>query len=473
LAEQDDVMTQDKARKKAIRARAAATGESYTRSRRKVASVPGKTLQPRRVAIFGAGYIGLVTGACFAELGHSVILRDVQPEKIRLLRAGELPIFEPGLGDLLVTNKERLSFTVDAAEAVRDAEVVYVCVDTPPTASGDADLSRVWAVIDTLTDVDTEHVVAVVMKSTVPVGTGDRVRAALDDAGLAHVGYAANPEFTSEGRAVSTFLHPDRVVIGAADAETARLVTALHQGVNGPVEVMRIADAEMVKLASNALLATKISFINEIATVCEATGADVESVAKAIGMDQRLGPHFLRAGLGYGGSCFPKDSRALRVMASNTGHPFQLLSAVIEVNKLQPRRAIQRLKVELGTLKGHRIALLGMTFKPGTDDMREAPSTVVASRLLAEGADVHCWDPLARPTEGEPWASATRHPSPVEALAGGDAAIVVTEWPQLKEVDWAAARVVMRNPLIFDGRNLFDPKKMRDIGFRYLSVGRP
>jgi UDPglucose 6-dehydrogenase len=229
----------------------------------------------------------------------------------------------------------------------------------------------------------------------------------------------------------------------------------------------------MVKLASNALLATKITFINEIATVCEATGADVETVAKAIGMDPRLGPHFLKAGLGYGGSCFPKDSRALRAMASNTGHPFQLLNAVIEVNELQPRRAIQRLKNKLGTLRGRRISLLGMTFKAGTDDMREAPSTIVASRLLAEGAEVRCWDPLARPAEVEPWTSTTRHASPTEAMAEADTAIVVTEWPQLKDVDWAAARDAMRNPLVFDGRNLLDPKTMRDTGFTYMSVGRP
>ncbi|MBM7783479.1 UDPglucose 6-dehydrogenase [Tenggerimyces flavus] len=388
------------------------------------------------------------------------------------MRVGEVPIFEPGLGDLLASNKERLSFTLDAAEAIRDAEVVYVCVDTPPTASGDADLSRVWAVIDTLKTVSSDRLAVLVMKSTVPVGTGDRVRAALDDAGLAHVGYAANPEFTSEGNAVSTFLHPDRVVIGAADDESARLVTALHEGVDGPVAVMDVADAEMVKLASNALLATKITFINEIATVCEATGADVETVARAIGMDPRLGPHFLKAGLGYGGSCFPKDSRALRAMASNTGHPFQLLSTVIEVNELQPRRAIQRLKNELGTLKGRRIALLGMTFKAGTDDMREAPSTIVASRLLAEGAEIRCWDPLARSVEVEPWTSTIRLASPVEAMAEADAAIVVTEWPQLKDLDWAEARKVMRNPLIFDGRNLLDPKRMRNLGFTYMSVGR-
>ncbi|MET8299269.1 UDP-glucose/GDP-mannose dehydrogenase family protein, partial [Streptomyces sp. NPDC005180] len=322
----------------------------------------------RRIAVFGAGYIGLVTGACFAELGHRVVVRDIRPERIGLLNSGEVPFFEPGLGDLITQNKERLAFTLDVHEAVRDAEVVFVCVDTPPTASGDADLSRVWAVVDALRDAS--HLVAVVVKSTVPVGTGARVRAALDERGLGHVGYAANPEFTAEGRAVEDFLRPDRVVIGASDAGVARWVADLYGAVDSPVELMDVASAEMVKLASNALLATRITFINEIATVCEATGADIGHVSRAVGLDHRLGPHFLKAGLGYGGSCFPKDSRALRAMASNSGYPFQLLNAVIEVNELQPRRAIQRLKAELDGLKGRRIALLGMTFKPGTDDMR-------------------------------------------------------------------------------------------------------
>jgi UDPglucose 6-dehydrogenase len=427
-------------------------------------------MQKRNVAVFGAGYIGLVTGACLAELGHRVVVRDIQPERVRLLQSGEVPFFEPGLGDLISKNKERLTFTLDVYEAVADAEVVYVCVDTPPMASGDADLSRVWAVVDSLKGAT--HLAAVVVKSTVPVGTGERLRAFLDGAGLGHVGYAANPEFTAEGKAVADFLNPDRVVVGASDAATAELVQELHEGVNGPVEVMDVASAEMVKLASNALLATKISFINEIATVCESTGADIEEVAKAIGMDHRLGPHFLKAGLGYGGSCFPKDSRALSALASNSGYSFQLLNAVIQVNELQPRRAIQRLKGELGTLKGSRIALLGLTFKPGTDDMREAPSSIIASRLLAEGAEVRCWDPLARLDDVEPWASTSRHASPMEAVIGADAVIVVTEWPELKDIDWAAARSVMRRAVCFDGRNLLDPQELTASGFTYMGVGR-
>ncbi|MER6402032.1 UDP-glucose/GDP-mannose dehydrogenase family protein [Streptomyces viridosporus] len=425
---------------------------------------------PRNIAVFGAGYIGLVTGACFAQLGHRVVVRDIQPERIRLLHSGEVPFFEPGLGDLIAQNKERLSFTLDAREALRDAEAVYVCVDTPPTASGDADLSRIWSVVDALEA--TSPLVAVVVKSTVPVGTGARVRAALDEAGLGHVGYASNPEFTAEGRAVEDFLHPDRVVIGASDEATAHWVRDLYDGIDAPVEIMDVASAEMVKLASNALLATKITFINEIAAVCEATGADIRRVSRAVGMDHRLGPHFLHAGLGYGGSCFPKDTRALRAMASNSGYPFQLLNAVIEVNELQPRRAVQRLKEELGGLRGRRVALLGLTFKPGTDDMREAPSAVIASRLLAEGAEVTGWDPMGRPGPVEPWTSVTRHASPLEAVTGADAAIVVTEWPELRAADWPTAARRMRRPLLFDGRNLLDPATLSQAGFTYMSVGR-
>ena len=424
-----------------------------------------------RVAVFGAGYIGLVAGACFAELGHSVTVRDIQPERIAALHAGSVPIYEPGLAALIARNTARLHFTLDAEEAVRDAEVVFVCVDTPPMASGDADLSRVWAVIEALTEAT--HLTAVVMKSTVPVGTGTRVRKALDASGLAHVHYASNPEFTAEGRAVEDFLRPDRIVIGTEDDAVAKLLVDLHHGVDAPAEIMDVASAEMVKLTANALLATKISFTNEIAALCEATGADITKVTRATGMDHRLGPHFMQAGLGYGGSCFPKDSRALRALASNAGHTFPLLSAVIDVNDLQPRRSVKRLAHELGGLSGRTVALLGMTFKPGTDDMREAPSTVIASRLLAEGAHVRCWDPVAPHLHDAPWASTDRCTDLHEALADADAALIATEWPHLREADWHHCRTLMRAPVLFDGRNLLDPDHMRDLGYTYLSVGRP
>ncbi|MFF4787807.1 UDP-glucose dehydrogenase family protein [Streptomyces griseorubiginosus] len=426
-----------------------------------------------RLAIFGAGYIGLVAGACFAELGHHVTVRDIQPERIRQLCAGDVPIYEPGLGDMLARNKERLTYTLDADEAVATAEVAYICVDTPPTASGDADLSRVWSVIDSLTHA--AHLKAVVVKSTVPVGTGARIRQALDAAGLAHVAYASNPEFTAEGRAIEDFMHPDRIVIGAEDDATVRLVHALHHGICAPLEAMDVASAEMVKMAANALLATKISFTNEIAALCEATGADILRVTRAIGQDHRLGPHFMNAGLGYGGSCFPKDSRALRAIASNTGHPFQLLTAVIEVNELQPRRAVQRLKTELGHLHNQTIAILGMTFKPGTDDMREAPATIIASRLLAEGANVTCWDPMARPhTNQPPWNQTHRRPTIGDALTGADAAIIATEWPDLIHTDWAAHRRLMNgaSPVLYDGRNHLDSAVITAAGYTYLATGR-
>jgi UDPglucose 6-dehydrogenase len=422
-----------------------------------------------RIAIFGAGYVGLVTGACLAELGHQVVVRDVVEDKIAALQAGEVPIFEPGLDELLERNRERLRFTLDVREAIDVAEFVYVAVDTPPTYSGDADLSRVWTVIDELPQLGGRPIV--VMKSTVPVGTGEKVRAALDTRGLGHVGYVSNPEFTAEGTAVRDFLHPDRIVIGAFEERDGDRIEALHEGIDAPVVRADVPSAEMVKLASNAFLMTRISFINEIANVCEATGADVVQVARGIGLDHRLGPHFLRAGIGYGGSCFPKDSLALKQLASNSGYHFQLLNAVIEVNELQKRRVIGKLKKHLGSLGGTTVALLGLAFKPNTDDMREAPSIVLASRLLAEGAEVRAWDPVADAREllqGVTFAA-----SPLEAVAGADAAVIVTEWPQLRTLASPEVRSAMRRPLIVDGRNLLEPAEVRAAGFAYEAVGRP
>ena len=346
-----------------------------------------------RVAVFGAGYVGLVTGACFAELGHDVVVRDVVEAKIAALKRGEVPIHEVGLEDLLERNGERLTFTTDVGEAVDGADIVYIAVGTPPLYSGDADLSAVWTVVDELPRVERRIVVA--MKSTVPVGTGRAVRHRLDDRGLTTVGYVSNPEFTAEGTAIQDFMHPDRIVIGAFDIADGDVVAQLHERIDAPVVRCDVPSAEMIKLAANAALVTRISFINEIANVCEATGADVTTVAEGIGLDRRIGPSFLRAGIGFGGSCFPKDSLALKQLAANSGYNFQLLNAVIEVNELQKRRVIGKLERRLGPLRGKRIALLGLAFKPGTDDMREAPSLVLAGRLLSEGADVTAWDPVA------------------------------------------------------------------------------
>jgi len=421
-----------------------------------------------RVAVFGAGYVGLVTGACFADLGHDVVVRDIDGGKIEALRRGEVPIHEDGLGELLERNRERIVFTTEVGVAVEGADVVYVAVGTPPTYSGDADLSAVWTVVDELPKV--ERRIVVVMKSTVPVGTGRNVRHRLGERGLANVGYASNPEFTAEGTAVKDFMHPDRIVIGAFDAEDGDLVERLHQGIDAPVVRCDVASAEMIKLAANAALVTRISFINEIANVCEATGADVQTVARGIGLDRRIGPSFLRAGIGYGGSCFPKDSLALKQLAANSGYNFQLLNAVIEVNELQKRRVVGKLERRLGPLRGKRVALLGLAFKPGTDDMREAPSLVLAGRLLAEGADVRAWDPIAD-------AQVHLHgveiaESALEALTGADAAVVVTEWPEIVDLDWVAAGAVMRTKLVVDGRNALDPAALRELGFTYEGIGR-
>jgi UDPglucose 6-dehydrogenase len=420
------------------------------------------------VGIFGAGYAGLVTGVCFAELGHSVVVRDVVPEKIDALRAGEVPIYEPGLGELLERNRERLQFTLDVAEVARDAEFLFVCVGTPPTYSGDADLSAVWTVLDELPRLDRR--IVLVMKSTVPVGTGEKVRAALDARGLDHVGYAANPEFLAEGTAVRDFLEPDRVVVGAFDQADADAIEALHAGLDAPVVRTDVASAEMIKLAANAFLATRISFINEIANVCEVTGANVDAVARGMGLDRRIGTRYLSAGIGYGGSCFPKDVSFLKLLAGNSGYHFQLVNAVIEVNELQKRRVVGKLQKHLGSLRGKTVAVLGLAFKANTDDLREAPSIVLASRLLAEGADVRAWDPVA--DASGVLRGVTLCESVLDAVLGADAAVIATEWPELRSLASPQVHEAMARPLIVDGRNVLDPDETRAAGFVYEGIGR-
>jgi UDPglucose 6-dehydrogenase len=426
-----------------------------------------KSREKPAIGVFGAGWVGLVTGACFAELGHEVVVRDVLPDRIEALQAGRLPLHEPGLAELLERNRERLTFTTELDDVV-SAPVMFVCVGTPPTYSGDADLSAVWTVVDHLPALEERAIL--VMKSTVPVGTGEKVRAALDARGLAHVGYVSNPEFLSEGSAVKDFMSPDRIVVGAFTEADAGIVASLYEPLDAPIVRADVASAEMIKLAANAFLMTRISFINEIANVCEATGADVEQVARGVGLDHRLGPHFLRAGIGWGGSCFPKDGVALKQLASNSGYHFQLLNAVIEVNELQKRRVIGKLEKHLGKLRGKTIALLGLAFKPNTDDLREAPSLVLASRLLAEGAEVRTWDPVADAShvlQGVAFCD-----SVLDAVSGADAAVIVTEWDELKSLASEEVRGAMRRPLILDGRNLLDPEQARAAGFDYEGIGR-
>jgi UDPglucose 6-dehydrogenase len=422
--------------------------------------------QREPIGVIGAGWVGLVTAACFAELGHPVIARDIVAEKVDALSRGEVAIHEPGLEDLLRRNAERLTFTTEMDELLNGARLLFVCVDTPPTYSGDADLSRVRAVVQELPE-DGDHVL--IMKSTVPAGTGESIRR-----DMPNLSYVSCPEFLKEGTAVEDFMDPDRVVVGAdpGDDAAADAVEALYRPLGGEILRTDVASAEMIKLASNAFLATKISFINEIANVCEEVGADVGQVAKGMGLDERIGGSFLRAGIGYGGSCFPKDVSALKMLAGNTGYHFQLLTAVIEVNELQKRRVVGKLEKHLGSLIGKRVALLGLAFKPDTDDMREASSLVLAARLQGEGAEVVGYDPVAAERAAGLLGSVEMATSAMEALEGADAAVLVTEWREFAELDWAAAGEKMTRPLIVDGRNFLDPDALVKAGFEYEGIGR-
>jgi UDPglucose 6-dehydrogenase len=421
-----------------------------------------------RVAFFGAGYAGLVSGVCLADLGHTVTIRDVVPERVALLEQGKLPFHEPGLEELIVRNRGRLTFTLSMEEATSGSEFLFVCVGTPPTPSGDANLAAIWSVIEELpADIGSP---VLVMKSTVPVGTGEKVRAALDARGLVDVGYASCPEFLAEGTAVRDFIEADRIVVGSFDQADGQAVAALHEGLDAEVVQMDVPSAELVKLAANAYLATRISFINEIANVCELVGADVEEVARGMGLDRRIGTHYLRAGMGYGGSCFPKDIYFLKLLAGNSGYHFHLVTSVMEVNELQMRRPVTKLQKHLGSLRDKRVALLGLAFKPNTDDMRDAPSIVLAARLLAEGAEVVAWDPVAD-------AQSTLHGVEIadtvaDALDGADAAVVVTEWPELRDLPWEELGASMRTPIVVDGRNHLDPEAMRAAGLAYEGIGR-
>ena len=418
------------------------------------------------IGVIGVGWVGLVTAACFAELGHEVWARDIVPEKVESLSRGEVPIHEPGLPELVAKNAERLHFTTDMEPVLEQTRLLFVCVDTPPTYSGDADLSRVEAVLEELGD-SRDH--ALVMKSTVPVGTGRSIQRRRPG-----TGYVSNPEFLKEGTAVKDFMEPDRVVVGADQGsdEFAERVEALYAPLGAKVLRADVASAEMIKLASNAFLATKISFINEIANVSEELGADVVTVAEGMGLDDRIGPRFLQAGIGWGGSCFPKDVQALKQLAGNSGYHFQLLTAVIEVNELQKRRTIGKLQKHLGSLVGKEIALLGVAFKPNTDDIREATSLVLSGRLAGEGAHVRVYDPVAASKADGLLAGAQVADSALEAVDGADAVVLVTEWPEFAELDWGEVKRRMRTPIVIDGRNFLDRDGLRAAGFTYEGIGR-
>jgi UDPglucose 6-dehydrogenase len=421
------------------------------------------------IAVIGTGYVGLVTAAGFAELGNQVWCVDIDADKIARLERGEIPIYEPGLEECVARNRERLRFSTDLTPALEHARLLFVAVGTPSTYSGDADLSAVHAVVAAMPESD-RH--ALVMKSTVPAGTGDAIKRVFAQQGKPGFAYVSCPEFLKEGSALKDFLEPDRVVVGDDGDWAGDAVVELYAPLQAPLVRTDIRSAEMTKLAANAFLATKISFINEIANVCEETGADVVEVARGMGLDHRIGTHFLKPGVGYGGSCFPKDVSALKQLAGNSGYHFQLLTAVIEVNELQKRRVIGKLQKHLGSLVGRRVALLGLAFKPNTDDMREASSLVLAARLQADGASVRAYDPVAEEQARHLMVGVEFAGSALDALEGADATVIVTEWREFTELDWSAVAERMEGRLIVDGRNCVDPAAVTAAGLLYEGVGR-
>jgi UDPglucose 6-dehydrogenase len=421
------------------------------------------------IGVIGTGYVGLVTAAGFAELGSDVWCVDIDAAKIERLRRGEVPIYEPGLKELLERNAERMHFSTSLAGALENARLLFVAVGTPPTHSGDADLAAVNAVVEEMPGSE-RH--ALVMKSTVPCGTGATIQRVLRERGKQAMAYVSCPEFLKEGSAVDDFRHPDRVVVGDAGGWAGDAVVELYAPLDAPLVRTDVASAEMIKLASNAFLATKISFINEIANVCEETGADVIEVGRGVGLDDRIGSKFLQAGIGYGGSCFTKDVSALKLLAANSGYHFQLLNAVTEVNELQKRRVVSKLQRHVGDLAGKRVALLGLAFKPETDDMRGASSLVLAARLLAEGAVVSAYDPVAEQEARKLMPELRYCSSAFEAVTDADATVLVTEWKELRELDWSDVARLMAGDLVIDGRNALDPDAVRGAGLVYEGIGR-
>ena len=432
-----------------------------------------------RICVVGTGYVGLVAGTCFADSGNDVICVDIDESKVEALRQGRVPIYEPGLEELIKRSVEegRLTFTTDLATAVRHALVCFIAVGTPQGEDGASDLRAVFRVAEDIGRVMDGYRV-VVIKSTVPVGTHAHVRDVLAKATNFPFDVVSNPEFMKEGAAIEDFLKPDRVVVGAADERAAEIVKDLYAPfcrAGAPILVMDNASAEMTKYASNSLLATKISFMNEIANLCERVGADVSLVRQGVGLDSRIGLSFLYAGLGYGGSCFPKDVRAIIHTATEKGIDFSLLRAVDDVNNKQKRRLFEKMQGFYdGTLKGRTFGVWGLSFKPRTDDMREAPSIGLVEDLLRAGCSVRVHDPeamdVARKIFGD---KITYHRQNYETLDGADALLVVTEWNEFRRPDFDRIRRLLKEPVIFDGRNLWEPKAMRDMGFTYFPIGRP
>jgi UDPglucose 6-dehydrogenase len=438
----------------------------------------------RRICVIGVGYVGLVTGTCFADLGNQVVCLDISQDRIDKLNHGEMPIFEPGLEELVARNvaAKRLAFTTNYQQAIPGADFIFVAVNTPSGVDGEADLKYVSNATESIAQVLNAYAI-IVNKSTVPVGTGDLVAQILTERGK-KVGKdfdtVSNPEFLSEGSAVSDFMQPDRIVLGATNRTAAEKVAALYLPLNKPIMITDLRTAEMIKYASNAFLATRISFINEIAAICDKLGADVTQVAAGMGMDKRIGPAFLRAGAGYGGSCFPKDVKALTWMAETNGcHP-QLLRAVMDINRDARRQIIMKLREALGSLRGKTIGIWGLAFKPGTDDVREAASLDIIHQLNTEGANVRAYDPVASenaqrsllPAPGGAKETVQLCNNAYHAADGADALILVTEWNEFKQLDMVRIAAAMKQKIFIDGRNIYDPAQMTQLGFKYRGMGR-
>lgn len=429
----------------------------------------------KNICVIGTGYVGLVTGTCFADLGNKVTCVDISEEKIAMLRAGKMPIYEPGLEEMVERNvrANRLSFTTSYEEGLADAEFVFIAVGTPSGVDGEADLRYVRMAAETIATTMTTPLI-IINKSTVPVGTGDWVADIVSHTQPTPINFAvvSNPEFLREGSAITDFLNPDRVVLGSLDKDAAEKVARLHLALRAPIVVTDLRTAEMIKYASNAFLATRISFINEIAGICEQLGADVKEVAAGMGYDKRIGRYFLDAGLGYGGSCFPKDVLALEHMALVHGTHPSLLRAVMDINRDQRRKVVHRLRQELGRLQDKQIGLLGLAFKPNTDDMREAPAVEIGNLLRSEGAKVKGYDPVAMHVATREMPDLVLAEDAYDLASDVDAIVVCTEWNEFRHLDMNRIREAMRTPVIFDGRNIYDPKIMAGFGFRYHSIGR-
>lgn len=429
-----------------------------------------------KICVIGTGYVGLVTGTCFADLGNQVTCLDVDESRISRLKQGIMPIYEPGLEQVVQQNVRagRLVFTTNYKEALADAEYAFIAVGTPSGVDGEADLQYVRSAAEAIADLVDDPII-VVNKSTVPVGTGDWVAEIIKKrrAGKPlEFSVVSNPEFLREGSALNDFMYPDRVVLGSTDRDGASKVAQLYLTLRCPILITDLRTAEMIKYASNAFLATRISFINEIANMCEEMGADVREVARGMGMDKRIGPAFLDAGLGWGGSCFPKDVKALAHMAVLHGTQPQLLQAVMDINRNQRRRVVLKLRKALNGLEDRVIGVLGISFKPNTDDIREAPAVEVIHLLRNEGAHVKAYDPQAMENAAQTLTRVELCENPYDVARGADALVLVTEWNEFKALDFERLREIMRTPIIVDGRNLWDPEYVRGLGFTYIGIGR-